>query len=97
MDIQYSDQGYVGEVGYFRNVAGSMGVFRNVELGAGLSRMKPIPSLSEDGEIYLSANAKLQLPYIPSDWFTAAIGVQDVGAASRFESVMWPSAGSLAR
>ena len=32
----------------------------------------------------LSANIKLGVPYIPKDWFSLALGIQDVGGAANF-------------
>lgn len=42
---------------------------------------------SKNGLTDLSANVKLGIPFIPKDWFSLAIGMQDVGgAASKFNS-----------
>jgi len=95
-DVQYSDQalntrdssdGY----GYYNNVSGTFGIFPNVEVGGRLTWEKTHCNgytESDCGIRDLSANLKIQAPFIPEDWFTLAAGVQDLGGETDdFESV----------
>lgn len=99
-DIQWSDQGLLTrerprtgdqQYGYFQNVAGAFGVFPNVEVGGRLIWDKTQANGYEDpdaGIRDLSANIKVQAPFIPEDWFTLAAGIQDLGGETDdFESV----------
>jgi hypothetical protein len=38
----------------------------------------------EDGLTDLSANIKLGIPFIPKDWFSLAVGIQDLGGAANY-------------
>ncbi|WP_417315563.1 YjbH domain-containing protein [Cycloclasticus pugetii] len=94
--VQYSDQAYINtryayEDGYhhLHNLAGTFGIFPNVEFGGRLiwdrahaGRFKEFGGIRD-----LSANVKLQAPLIPKEWFTLAVGAQDLGGETGdFES-----------
>jgi len=38
----------------------------------------------KDGLTDLSANIKLGIPFIPKDWFSLAVGIQDIGGAANY-------------
>ncbi|WP_152207626.1 YjbH domain-containing protein [Marinobacter changyiensis] len=86
--VQWSDQAYINtryhyEDGYhhLNNVSGTFGIFPNVELGGRLTWDKTHAGrFVEFGGIRdLSANVKIQAPFIPEEWFTLAAGAQDLG------------------
>lgn len=82
MDVQFSNQGYVfGQYKYYDNVSGLLGIFPNVEIGGRVIWANTHDNLFRGGEAPrdLSANAKIQIPFIPEKWFTAAVGIQDIG------------------
>lgn len=66
----------------------------NYNFGVGLweyievsGRLADYDSGSKYGITDLSANVKLSIPYIPKDWFSLALGIQDLGgAANHFDS-----------
>ncbi|MDX5298003.1 MAG: YjbH domain-containing protein, partial [Gammaproteobacteria bacterium] len=91
VDAYYADQlFYRGRYTHNQNVFGNFGIFPNVEVGGRLSWDETHSNCFTEGcgDLRdLSANIKVVLPFIPQDWFSVAIGAQDVGgAASRFES-----------
>ncbi|MBW7470454.1 YjbH domain-containing protein [Marinobacter sp. F4218] len=96
--VQYSDQawetrnsGQQNPYGYYNNVAGLFGIFPNVEVGGRLTWDKTqCNGYTEKncGIRDLSANVKIQAPFIPEEWFTLAAGVQDLGGETDdFEAV----------
>lgn len=85
-DVQWSDQAYLNRPGllgysYRNNVSGTFGVFSHVEVGGRLTwdRTQSNCYTEDCGIRDLSANVKVQAPFIPEDWFTLAAGVQDLG------------------
>ena len=87
MDVQYSNQGFIrGNYEYYDNVSGVMGIFPNVEISGRVIWENTHTNLFVDGKEVrdLSANAKLQIPFIPEDWFTASVGIQDIGGEVNF-------------
>ncbi|AAZ28515.1 YjbH domain-containing protein [Colwellia psychrerythraea] len=58
-----------------------VGLWKYVEVSGRLADYK---HGSEDGLTDLSANIKLGIPFIPKDWFSLAVGIQDVGGAANF-------------
>jgi len=95
--VQYSDQALEtrstaeGDAyGYYNNVSGLFGIFPNVEVGGRLTWDRTQSNCYTEGcKIRdLSANVKVQAPFIPTEWFTLAAGVQDLGGETDdFESV----------
>lgn len=53
-------------------------LWESVELSTRLSAYTQDSSGSSD----LSANVKMQIPFIPDDWFKLAVGIQDLGGAA---------------
>lgn len=97
-DVQLSDQAYLsgrpgfesGRYGHLKNLSGAFGVLPLIEVGGRLAWDKTQTNCYvEECKIRdLSANIKLQAPFIPEDWFTLAAGAQDFGGqTSDFESV----------
>ncbi|WP_297791898.1 YjbH domain-containing protein [uncultured Marinobacter sp.] len=96
-DVMYSDQALntrqnsAGDAyGYFNNIAGTFGVFPFVEVGGRLTWDRTQSNCFTEGCGIrdLSANIKVQAPFIPENWFTLAAGVQDLGGETDdFESV----------
>ncbi|MEQ9544758.1 MAG: YjbH domain-containing protein [Marinobacter sp.] len=96
-DVMYSDQALAtrqksaGDMyGYFNNIAGTFGVFPFVEVGGRLTWDRTQANCYKErcGIRDLSANIKVQAPFIPEHWFTLAAGVQDLGGETDdFESV----------
>lgn len=88
-DVQWSDQAYLsgragfqgGRYGHLNNATGAFGVFPNVEVGGRLVWDKTQTNCYTEGCTIrdLSANVKVQAPFIPENWFTLAAGVQDLG------------------
>lgn len=86
---QWSDQAYLsgrsgfgtGRYGHLNNVAGTFGVFPNIEVGGRMTWDKTQTNCYRAGCGIrdLSANIKIQAPFIPEQWFTLAGGVQDLG------------------
>ncbi len=98
-DLQWSDQGFVtrgrrapgaDQYEYFQNVSAAFGVFPNVEIGGRLIWDETHSNcyVEDCGIRDLSANIKVQAPFIPEDWFTLAAGIQDLGGETDdFEAV----------
>lgn len=94
-DVQYSDQAFntrrgSGGYGFYNNVSGTFGIFPYVEVGGRLTWEQTQSNCYTEGCGIrdLSANLKIQAPFIPEDWFTLAAGVQDLGGETDdFESV----------
>ena len=98
-DVQWSDQGFVtrgrrqpgqDQYEYFQNVSAAFGVFPNVEIGGRLIWDRTQANCYvEDCQIRdMSANLKVQAPFIPEEWFTLAAGIQDLGGETdTFEAV----------
>jgi len=96
-DVMYSDQALdtrqtSGDdtYGHFNNIAGTFGVFPLVEVGGRLTWDRTQSNCFTEGCGIrdLSANIKVQAPFIPENWFTLAAGVQDLGGETDdFESV----------
>lgn len=88
-DVQWSDQAYLsgrgkfgdGRYGHLNNVSGTFGIFPLVEVGGRLTWDKTNTNCFTEGCTIrdLSANVKIQAPLIPSDWFSLAAGIQDIG------------------
>ena len=81
-EIGYSDQGFVGgEYGHYHNFHAAVGVFPNLEIGGRVIWNDTQANLFTDccGPRDLSANVKLQIPFIPEHWFSLAAGAQDLG------------------
>lgn len=91
LDAQLSDQAFVnGRYGYYNNFVTAFGVFPFVEIGGRVAWDDTQSNCyKESCEIRdLSANVKVQAPFIPQEWFTLAAGVQDLGGETdHFESV----------
>lgn len=95
--VQYSDQALEtgtttsGDAyGYYNNISGLFGIFPNVEVGGRLTwdRTQANCFREDCGIRDLSANIKVQAPFIPEEWFTLAAGVQDIGGETDdFEAV----------
>ena len=83
--LQYGNQvetkgGYSSGTNYNFGV----GLWEYVEVSGRLADYKPG---SKNGLTDLSANIKLGIPYIPKDWFSLAVGIQDLGGAgSHFDA-----------
>lgn len=78
----YSDMiFYQGEYKHNNNVVGSFGLFPHVEVSGRIAWFNTHKNLyTEGGEPRdLSANIKINIPYIPDNWFDLAIGEQDLG------------------
>ena len=85
--IQYSDQMFRdGEYVHNDNLSGSFGIFTNVEVGGRIAWFHSKTNLyTEESEPRdLSANIKLKIPFIPDNWFSIAVGEQDVGGEASF-------------
>ena len=79
--LQYSDQVELGSrFEHGDNYTPAFGIFPNVELNGRLAAESTHTNLFRDPELRdLSANIKIQVPFIPRDWFAIAIGLQDIG------------------
>ncbi|MFL1455776.1 YjbH domain-containing protein [Marinobacter sp. GN3S48] len=96
-DIMYSDQALntrqssAGDTyAYLNNIAGAFGVFPLVEVGGRIAWDRTQSNCYTEGCRIrdLSANIKVQAPLIPENWFTLAVGVQDIGGETDdFESM----------
>ncbi|WP_105167366.1 YjbH domain-containing protein [Pseudoalteromonas sp. T1lg23B] len=62
----------------------SVGVFENLEVSGQIASNTMHDNMFVvDGQIRdLSFNAKYMIPYIPSDWFSLALGYKDIGGAA---------------
>ncbi len=58
-----------------------IGLWEYVEVSG---RLAEYNSVDESGTTDLSANLKLGIPFIPKDWFSLAVGIQDVGGAANY-------------
>ncbi|MDX1695378.1 MAG: YjbH domain-containing protein [Ketobacteraceae bacterium] len=76
------------------NVMGSFGVFPHVEISGRIAWFNTHSNLfEEEGEPRdLSANIKINIPYIPNNWFQLAIGKQDIGGEADFFSTKYIAA-----
>lgn len=87
-DFQVSDQAIVGgEYGYYKNFSGAVGLYGLFEVGGRIAWEETQSNCFTEGcgSIRdLSINPKFQIPFIPEDWFSASIGVQDLGGESNF-------------
>ncbi|WP_323753999.1 YjbH domain-containing protein [Marinobacter sp.] len=96
-DVQWSDQAWLNgrplaSEGYNRlnSATVALGVLPSMELAGRLTWDKAHNNCYEGGcKIRdLSANVKIQAPFIPEEWFTLAVGAQDLGGETGdFESV----------
>lgn len=91
-DVQWSDQGFVGgQYGHYKNVSGLFGVLPFVEVGGRViwaQTQSNCYTTGCGGIRDLSANVKVQAPFIPKNWFTLALGAQDLGGETgNFKSV----------
>jgi hypothetical protein len=91
-DVQWSDQGFVnGRYGHYQNVSGLFGALRYIEIGGRVTWAETQSNCFTTGcggIRDLSANLKAQAPFLPPEWFTLAIGAQDLGGeTSNFKSV----------
>jgi hypothetical protein len=80
--LQYGNQ--VETRGGYRdgsNYNFGVGLWEYVEISA---RLADYDFGSKNGLTDLSANIKLGVPYIPKDWFSLALGIQDLGGAVNF-------------
>ncbi|OUS31448.1 hypothetical protein A9Q99_02435 [Gammaproteobacteria bacterium 45_16_T64] len=88
--IQLSDQMfYQDEYVHNKNLQGSFGIFPNIEVGGRIAWFHADTNLYTDEKEPrdLSANIKIKIPFIPEDWFSIAIGEQDIGGeASYFDA-----------
>jgi hypothetical protein len=78
-----------GQSVHNHNLEGAFGIFPHVEVGGRIAWFSPNTNLLiKPGEPRdLSANIKINIPYIPKNWFSLAIGRQDFGGqASYFEA-----------
>ncbi len=85
--IQYSDQMFRdGEYVHNNNLSGSFGIFPNVEVGGRIAWFHSKSNLYTDEREPrdLSANIKVKIPFIPDNWFSIALGEQDVGGEANF-------------
>jgi hypothetical protein len=82
--LQYGNQ--VETLSAYRDGANlnlGVGLWEYVEVSARLADYK-FELGPADGLTDLSANIKLGIPYIPKDWFSLAVGIQDFGGAANF-------------
>ena len=80
--LQYSNQ--VETRGGYRNGDNynfAVGLWEYVEVSG---RLADYNLGGENGLTDLSTNIKLGMPYIPKDWFSLAVGIQDLGGAANF-------------
>lgn len=95
-ELQWSDQAFVrGRYGYHHNFIGAVGVFPNVEVGGRIAWDETQSNCfqTDCGIRDLSANLKVQAPFIPEEWFTLAAGVQDLGGAANNFGASYVAAG----
>lgn len=59
----------------------AVGLWENIEVSG---RLADYNFGGESGLTDLSANIKLGIPYIPKDWFSLAVGIQDIGGAANY-------------
>ena len=83
-NFQYSNQTEIdGAYQSTPNLLFAVGLWELVEV----SGRNAAYTDSMNGGSDLSANIKLGIPYIPKDWFSLAIGIQDLGGAvSKFDA-----------
>ncbi len=96
-DVQWSDQAFVrGEYGHYQNVSGTFGVFPYIEAGGRVAWAETQSNCYQGGcggIRDLSANIKVQAPFIPEEWFSLAVGVQDLGGEVDFFDATYIVAG----
>lgn len=83
----YSDMMfYQGEYRHNDNVVGSFGLLPHVEISGRIAWFKTHKNLFiDEGEPRdLSANIKINIPFIPDNWFELAIGEQDIGGEANY-------------
>ncbi|MGM0768012.1 MAG: YjbH domain-containing protein [Pseudomonadota bacterium] len=87
-DFQVSDQAIVrGEYGYYKNFSGGVGLYDHIEVGGRIAWAETQSNCFRTGcggIRDLSINAKARIPFIPDDWFSVALGVQDLGGEVNF-------------
>jgi hypothetical protein len=86
--LQYGNQ-VETSIGYRSgdNYNFGIGLWEYVELSARLADYQTQPGEKSGGMTDLSANIKLGIPFIPKDWFSLAVGIQDLGgAANKFDA-----------
>ena len=75
-----------GQSVHNHNLEGAFGIFPHVEVGGRLAWFSPNTNLliksCEPRD--LSANIKINVPYIPKSWFSLAVGRQDFGGQASF-------------
>lgn len=92
VDIGYSNQLEIrGKYTDGHNFTVSAGLFDGLEVSGRItsSTMHDVLfSFGNEGQIRdLSFNAKYQIPFIPKDWFSVAVGAKDIGgAANNYEA-----------
>ncbi|WP_257324073.1 YjbH domain-containing protein [Pseudoalteromonas rhizosphaerae] len=92
IDIGYSNQLEIrGKYTDGHNFTFSAGLFEGLEVSGRVTSSSMHDNLfraSSDGQIRdLSFNAKYQIPFIPKDWFSVAVGAKDIGgAANNYEA-----------
>jgi len=80
--LQYGNQ--IESRGGYRdgtNYNFGVGLWKYVEVSG---RLADYNSGGKYGLTDLSANIKLGIPFIPKDWFSLAVGIQDIGGAANF-------------
>jgi hypothetical protein len=89
--IQYGNQvESLGGYGSGENYNFGVGLWKYVEVSGRLAdynsarRPKNYTFYDKDGLTDLSANIKLGIPFIPKNWFSLAVGIQDAGGAENF-------------
>src|SRR5690554_6706578 len=102
-DVQWSDQAYLlgregfeeGRYGHLNNISGTFGLVPYVEVGGRLVWDKTHTNCYTEGCSIrdLSANVKVQAPFIPQEWFTLAAGAQDLGGETGDFEAMYLVAG----
>lgn len=102
-DVQWSDQAHLfgregfedGRYGHLNNISGTFGLMPFVEVGGRLVWDKTHTNCYTEGCSIrdLSANVKVQAPFIPQEWFTLAAGAQDLGGETGDFEAMYVVAG----
>lgn len=85
--LQYSDRMFFNnEYEHNNNIIANFGLLDILEVGGRIAWFDTHNNcFNEDCKVRdLSANLKIQIPFIPEDWFTAAIGASDVGGEANF-------------
>ena len=79
--FQYSDQIELGSrFEHGDNYIPAFGLFPNVEINGRIAAESAHTNLFQEPELRdLSANIKIRAPLIPKNWFSLAVGLQDIG------------------